>query len=295
MASAAEAPLSAPSLSEAYLHCARTARTHYENFTVVSWLLPRKLRPHFHAVYAFCRSTDDLGDEAAGDRLTLLDEWARELDRCYTGSPSHPVMVALQDTVRRFDIPDAPFRKLIEANRMDQRLHRHPTYHDLLHYCEHSANPVGHMVLYLLGHRDEERQRLSDATCTALQLANFWQDVRRDWEMGRIYLPLEDLDRFGYSEADLERGLVNGPFRALIRFEVDRAEALFHQGLPLVERLRGRARLDVALFSKGGLAVLKAIRRQDYDVLSHRPTVTSSRKVWLIFSTALRMAVLGRP
>ena len=254
----------------------------------------RKLRPYFHAVYAFCRSTDDLGDEASGDRLALLDEWERELDRCYTGSPTDPVMVALQDTIQRFEIPDTPFRKLIEANRMDQRQPRHATYADLLHYCEHSANPVGHMVLYLLGHRDEERQRLSNATCTALQLANFWQDVGRDWKMGRIYLPLEDMNRFGYTEEELDGSIVNEPFRDLMRFEVDRTDELFREGKALVSRLTGRPRLDIALFTKGGQAVLKAIRRQDYDVLSHRPTVTSPRKLWLLLSTAVRIGLFGR-
>ena len=294
MASVAETSLLQPSLSEAYEHCARTARSHYENFTVVSWFLPRDLRPYFHAVYAFCRSTDDLGDEASGDRLALLDDWERELDLCYTGSPTDPVMVALKDTINRFEIPDRPYRKLIEANRMDQRQHRYPTYLDLLHYCEHSANPVGHMVLYLLGHKDQERQRLSDATCTALQLANFWQDVGRDWDMGRIYLPLEDMERFGYTEEELAGGVVNEQFRTLISFEVGRTAELFREGSALVSTLEGRPRLDVALFTQGGQAVLAAIRRQRYDVLSRRPMVTSPRKAWLLLSTAVRTGLLGR-
>jgi squalene synthase HpnC len=204
-------------------------------------------------------------------------------------------MVALQDTIAQFDIPSEPFRKLIEANRMDQRQHRFATYSDLLHYCEHSANPVGRMVLYVLGHRDEEHQELSDATCTALQLANFWQDVRRDWEMGRLYIPQEDMARFGYTEEDLAQGTVDHRFRTLMRFEVDRAEALFMEGLPLAGMLGGMARLDIALFNKGGLTVLGAIRRQRYDVLSHRPTVSSARKVWLMLSTVAKIGLLGRP
>ncbi len=295
MASTDRATPSPPSIQEAYRHCARIARTHYENFTVVSWFLPRELRPHIHAVYSFCRHTDDLGDKAPGDRLAQLDEWEQELELCYSGSPSHPIMVALQDTVRRFDIPDVPFRKLIEANRMDQRQRRYPTYQDLLRYCDHSANPVGHMVLYLFGHRDEERQRLSDATCTALQLANFWQDVARDRDIGRIYLPLEDLARFGYTEQELHWGVVNDQFRQLMRFEVDRAEELFHTGLALVDQLDGLLRLDVALFSKGGLAVLDAIRRRKYDVLDHRPTVPKAKKLWLMATTAVRLKVGRRP
>ena len=279
---------------EAYNHCEQLARTHYENFTVGSWLLPHALRRHLFAVYAFCRRTDDLGDEAPGDRLALLNDWEAELSRCYGGQPTDPVMVALQDTIQRFDIPAEPFTRLIEANRMDQRQHRYSTYEDLLHYCRHSAEPVGRMVLYVLGYRDPERQSLSDATCTALQLANFWQDVHRDYQMGRIYIPQEDMTRFGYSEEELAAGVVNDRFRSLMRFQVDRAEALFRQGLPLQKLLHGRARLDIALFSRGGMAVLAAIRRQNYDVLSRRPVVTRSRKLWLMLSTMARLAI-SRP
>ena len=287
------------SLDEAYAHCAAIAKGHYENFSVATLFLPRSLRPSFHAVYAFCRYTDDLGDEAMGDRLPLLDDWESELDAVYQGTPSGPIMVALQDTVRKFEIPDEPFRMLIQANRMDQGNDqvkvRFRTYDDLLHYCEHSANPVGRMVLALVGDRTGESARLSDATCTALQLANFWQDVGRDYAMGRIYIPLEDMDAFGYSEDDLARGLANDAFRNLMRFEVQRARQLFEQGLPLVERLHGRVRLDVALFSKGGMRLLEAIRQQDFDVLGHRPTVSTRRKLWLAVSTAARLATMGRP
>ncbi len=277
---------------EAYKHCEKLARSHYENFTVGSWLLPRALRPHLFAVYAFCRRTDDLGDEASGDRLTLLNDWEAELSLCYGGQPTDPVMVALQDTIRRFDIPAEPFTRLIEANRMDQRQHRYSTYDDLLHYCSHSAEPVGRMVLYVLGYRDPERQTLSDATCTALQLANFWQDVRRDYQMGRIYIPQEDMSRFGYSEEELADSVVNDRFRSLMHFQVDRAEELFRRGLPLEQYLHGLARLDIALFSRGGMAVLAAIRRQNYDVLSHRPVVTRTRKLWLMLFTMARLAIL---
>ena len=279
---------------EAYKYCEQLARSHYENFTVGSWLLPRVLRRHLFAVYAFCRRTDDLGDEAPGDRLALLNDWEADLSLCYGGQPTDPVMVALQDTIRRFDIPAEPFTRLIEANRMDQRQQRYSTYDDLLHYCSHSAEPVGRMVLYVLGYRNPERQALSDATCTALQLANFWQDVHRDYQMGRIYIPQEDMSRFGYSEEELAAGVVNDRFRSLMRFQVDRAEALFRQGLPLQNLLHGRARLDIALFSRGGMAVLAAIRRQNYDVLSRRPVVTRTRKLWLMLSSIARLAI-SRP
>ncbi len=284
-----------PSLAESYAYCADLARSHYENFTVISRFTPRQHRPALEAVYAFCRHTDDLGDEAEGDRLALLDEWEAELTRAYTGEPTHPIMVALQDTIRRAQIPEEPFRKLIEANRMDQGLGRFETYADVLHYCDHSANPVGRMVLYVLGEASEENVRLSDATCTALQLANFWQDVARDYAMGRIYIPLEDMRAFGCTEEQIANGAADKAFRDLMRCEVDRAQALFEEGLPLAARLSGRARLAIALFSKGGMRVLDAIRKQDYDVLRERPVVTRSRKLWLIVSTAARLTVLRRP
>ena len=288
----------APSLDDSYAYCASVANGNHENFTVASLLLPRGLRPYFQVIYAFCRLTDNFGDEAEGDRLALLDEWEDELTRAYSApprQPTHPVMVALRDVVTRFDIPEEPFRRLIMANRMDQGRVRFATFADLLYYCEHSATPVGHMVLHLLGDRTDESRRLSDATCTALQLANFWQDVRRDYEMDRIYIPLEDMSSFGYSADELADGVVNHAFRSMLRFEVGRAQELFDEGLPLARRVKGRARLDIALFSKGGLRVLDAIREQDYDVLSNRPTVPGRRKLWLALSTATRLAVLKRP
>lgn len=284
-----------PSLAESYAYCADLARSHYENFTVISRFTPRQHRPALEAVYAFCRHTDDLGDEAAGDRLALLDAWEAELTLAYNGEPTHPIMVALQDTIRRARIPEEPFRKLIEANRMDQGSGRFETYADVLHYCDHSANPVGRMVLHVLGEASEENVRLSDATCTALQLANFWQDVARDYAMGRIYIPLEDMRAFGCTEEQIANGVADRAFRELMRSEVNRAQALFEEGLPLATRLSGRARLAIALFSKGGMRVLDAIRKQDYDVLSERPVVTRSRKLWLILSTAVRLTVLRRP
>lgn len=279
----------AAGLDEARRYCARLARTHYENFTVGSLLLPREKRRHVYAIYGFCRFVDDLGDEATGDRLDLLQRWENELDLCYSDTPRHPIMLALQDTIHIFDIPREPFLKLIEANRMDQRQRRYPTYQELLHYCDHSANPVGHLFLYLFGYRDTEKQRLSDCTCTALQLANFWQDVARDYKKGRIYIPQEDMERFGYSEEELSRGIVNDRFRQLMAFQVDRTFKLFQCGIPLIEMVSGVVKLDVTLFTLGGLEVLKSIQRQRYDVLSHRPALSRGRKAWLLVSTWLRM------
>ena len=306
---------------DAFRYCEGLARTHYENFTVGSLLVPKDARRHVHVIYAYCRWVDDLGDESAAElskslcdtgwrpraasgletardlraaKLDLLNAWQEDLEACYSGAPSHPVMVALQDTVHRFDIPREPFLKLIEANRMEQRADRYPTYQDLAHYCDHSANPVGRLFLYLFGYRDEERQRLADRTCTALQLANFWQDVARDYRMGRIYIPLEDMARFGYGEEQLARGVVNDEFRRLMAFEVDRARGMFEEGLKLVDMLDGRIRLDVALFTAGGAAVLRAIEEQGYDVLTRRPSLSRARKALLFLSTWARMQLFPR-
>lgn len=307
---AGAAAAAVPSVAAAYDYCRRLAHSHYENFTVGSCLLPRGMRPHIYALYAYCRTVDDLGDEVrpqaarrpgpeeaereiAAYRLSLLDWWQGELESCYSGQPTHPVMVALQQTIRSFDLPPEPLVKLIEANRLDQRVRRYPTYADLRYYCEHSANPVGRLFLQLFGYGDEERQALADATCTALQLANFWQDVARDYQKGRIYLPQEDLDHFGYSEGDLAAGVVNAAWRRLLAFEVERTGELFRQGAALPALLEGRVKLDVALFTRGGIAVLDAIRERDYDVLTARPALSRRRKAALFLSTWLNWK-LGR-
>jgi squalene synthase HpnC len=285
-----------PTLAQAYARCRRIALGHYENFPVMSWLLPRELRPHVFAVYAYCRGVDDLGDEAAGDRLALLDEWEAELGRCYNGSPSDARFVALADTIRRFDIPPEPFLRLIEGNRSDQSTSRYQTFDELLEYCTYSANPVGRLLLYVFGYRDEERARLADNTCTALQQANFWQDVRRDFRMGRVYIPIEDMARFGYSEADLAARKVTPEFRRLMRFEVERTREYFARGLPLIDRVAGRLRLDLRMFTLGGLAVLDQIERQRYGVLTRRPRVSGVRKAWLLGRglAPLRVPAAGR-
>lgn len=284
------APSAAPvPLREAYEWCRAYARRHQENFTVVSWFLPADLRPHFFALYAFCRWTDDLGDEAHGDRLALLDEWEREFRACLEGRREQPLFVALGGTIDRYSIPAEPFLRLIEANRMDQRTTRFESYADLLEYCEHSATPVGRMVLAVLGYRDEARGRLADATCIGLQLANFWQDVSVDLQKGRVYIPQEDLRRFGYTERELRTGAVNDEFRALMRFEVERARELFRRGRALEELVDRRARLDVRLFRLGGEAVLDAIEAANYDVLSRRPRVPKWKKAWLAMSNGVRL------
>ena len=282
-------PEHAPSLAEAREYCRRLARSHYENFSVASWFLPQNLRQHFFNVYAYCRISDDLGDEVgdANASLELLDQWERELDACYEASPRHPVFVALAETVRSLDIPKGPFSDLLKAFRQDQRVTRYETFDDLLGYCRYSANPVGHLVLYICGYRDAERQQLSDFTCTALQLANFWQDVSVDWAKGRLYLPLEDLRKCGVSEADIASQKNTFAFCQMMRFQVDRARDWFQQGLPLAGRVDKELAIDIELFSRGGLEVLNAIEREKFAVLGCRPAISKPRKLALVARAAL--------
>ncbi len=281
-------PQQAPSLMRAQGYCRRLARTHYENFSVATWFLPERLRQHFYNVYAYCRISDDLGDEVgnANVALQLLDQWEAELDACYSGSPRHPVFVALAETVEKFDIPRQTFADLLAAFRQDQRVTRYETFEDVVGYCRYSANPVGHLVLYLCGYRDAERQALADSTCTALQLANFWQDVSVDYEKGRIYLPLEDLRRFSVSEEDIAAGRNTAQFCDLMRFEVDRARDWFDRGLPLIEKVDRELAIDLALFSRGGQEILSAIESQGYNVLGRRPKISQLRKLALVARAA---------
>lgn len=276
-------PETAPSLAEARAYCRDLAQTHYENFHVASWLLPAALRPHFHAIYAYCRVSDDLADEV-GDptqATALLALWRRELEACYQGRARHPVFVALAETIRARSIPKEPFADLLTAFEQDQVVTRYPTRTEVLGYCRYSANPVGRLVLYACGYADAERFRMSDATCTALQLANFWQDVAGDYGRGRIYLPQDAMERFGVGEADIASGRATPAFRALLRSEVELARALFLAGLPLAGTVRGRLALDLELFSRGGLEILRAIERRDFDVLSRRPALSKGDKLGL--------------
>src|SRR5580693_1866818 len=288
-------PATPPSLAEAQQYCARLASSHYENFSVATWFLPRRLRQHFVNVYAYCRISDDLGDEV-GDpsaSLALLDQWQAELDACYAGAPRHPVFVALSETVRQFKIPQHEFSDLLRAFRQDQTITRFETFNDVLAYCRYSANPVGHLVLYLCGYADPERQQLSDFTCTALQLANFWQDVTVDYAKGRIYLPLEDLRRFSVSEEDIQHNRNTPAFREMMRFEVERARQWFDRGLPLVSKVGGELAVDIELFSLGGQEILNAIERQNFAVLGRRPAISKTRKLALVGRAALGK-VLGK-
>jgi len=310
-------PERAPSLDEAQRYCERLAAGHYENFSVATWFLPARLKQHFFNLYAYCRISDDLGDEVAdkSEALRLLDEWENELNATYVsladevaagdghggveefhsavtrsqpGGPRHPVFVALRETIRQLAIPKQPFADLLVAFRSDQHNSRYETFDLVLGYCRYSANPVGRLVLYLCGYRDAERQQLSDYTCTALQLANFWQDVARDWEKGRIYLPLEDLRRFGVTEDDIAQRRATPQFLAMMKFEVARAREWFERGLPLASKVDRELATDIELFTRGGQAILEAIERQGYDVLKQRPVISKPRKLALVLRAGAR-------
>jgi squalene synthase HpnC len=268
---------------------------HYENFNVVSWLLPKELHQHFYNVYAYCRWADDLGDEIPSKEraLELLDWWETELDACYEGKPSQPVFVALRETVSAKDIPKQPFADLLKAFRQDQVAKRYPTWEAVLDYCVYSANPVGRLVLYLCGYRDEKRQKLSDATCTALQLANFWQDVSRDLEKERIYIPLDRAAAHGLSELEIVEKKFDQRYVALMKELVEYARGLFVKGMPLAGMVEGKLSVDLAMFSRGGMAVLDAIEAMGYDTLNHRPEVSKGKQVRLL-GRAIVAHVLGK-
>jgi squalene synthase HpnC/squalene synthase HpnD len=289
---AASLPVPGCSVAEAERYTHWLATHHYENFHVVSRMLPRHLRRHFYNVYAYCRWADDLADEvgSTAHALELLDWWEGELNLCYEGRPSHPVFVALAQTIVDFDIPAEPFRDLLSAFRQDQTVHRYQTWEDLLGYCRYSANPVGRLVLYLCGYRDSERQRLSDSTCTALQLANFWQDVARDWEKERLYIPIDALQRHGLAVGDIEAGIFDGRYVALMRDLIARTRKLFAEGRPLAASVDARLRVDIELFSRGGLAILDAVESMGYNTMAKRPSLGTVTRA-LLFGRTLASRV----
>ena len=274
----------APDLKSAELYCRQLALGHYENFPVVSWLLPRELHQHFFNVYAYCRWADDLGDETGDPQvsLKLLAWWSDELEACYRGAARHPVFVALRPTIEEFAIPPEPFRDLISAFQQDQTVHEYATFAELRDYCRRSADPVGRLVLYLCRQHRPETVEWSDAICTGLQLANFWQDVARDADIGRCYLPREDRERFGYSDADLARHVTTPEFVKLLEFEVARARTFLKSGLPLISVLPRKLRIDIELFARGGLCILDKIEAQGYRVWERRPKVTKWDAAWLL-------------
>lgn len=287
----ADAAAAAVSLMDAEAYCRKLARRHYENFPVVTWALPRDLHQHFYNVYGFCRWADDLGDETGGGEraLQLLAWWREELAACYDGAPRHPVFVALRPTIERFGIPRQPFEDLISAFEQDQVVLEYDNFVQLRDYCRRSADPVGRLVLYLCERYTAENVGWSDSICTGLQLANFWQDVARDYAIGRVYLPREDRMRFGYDDAALALRRSTPEFVELLRFEAGRARDLLLAGLPLVDAMPGRLRIDIELFVRGGLQILREIERIGFRVWERRPVVSKARLAWLLAG-----AVFGR-
>ena len=267
------------------------ATHHYENFQVVSFLLPKKLHQDFYNVYSFCRWADDLGDEIGDpqESLRLLNWWRSELHAMYQGQTAHPVFVALKDTVERHGIPIEPFDRLITAFEQDQTVTRYANFDEVFAYCVNSANPVGHLVLYLCGYRDAERQALSDFTCTGLQLANFWQDIGVDLQKNRVYLPLILLEKHGYTVDELFEGKEDERFRSLMREAVAVADDLFQKGLPLIKMLDRRLALDIDLFSRGGMKILEKIKDQNYNVLCRRPHISKAERVVLLITCLPRL------
>ena len=272
------------------------ATAHYENFQVVSFLLPKHLHQDFYNVYAYCRWADDLGDEIGdlAESTRLLHWWRDSLRRMYAGEADHPVFLALRQTITRHAIPELPFANLIDAFLQDQVVTRYENWDDLNRYCVNSANPVGHLVLYLCGYSDPDRQRLSDYTCTALQLANFWQDVAVDLTKDRIYLPLDLLAKHGVTEQDLFAHRATPQFRGAMREAVAKAREFFAGGRALPGMVDRRLALDLELFTQGGLAILRKIERQDYDVLSQRPKISKTERVAILLGTIARMALSKR-
>jgi squalene synthase HpnC len=272
------------------------ATSHYENFHVVSFLLPKRLHQDLNNVYSYCRWADDLGDEIGdtAESLRLLEWWRGELDAMYAGRATHPVFAALLPTVEKYSIPRQPFSDLIDAFVHDQKVTRYRNWDEVFGYCKNSANPVGRLVLYLCGYSDPQRQRLSDCTCTALQLANFWQDVTVDLLKDRVYIPLDVMERHGCTVEDLFAHRFTPGFREVMREIVDKARELFVEGLPLSRMVDRRLAIDLDLFSRGGMKVLEKIEQQGYDVLRARPAISKLERVGLLLASLARMTFTAR-
>src|SRR3989304_8250432 len=277
--------------SESFNHCSKIALDHYENFPVGSWLIPRGKRKYVHAIYAFARTADDFADEAGygeDERARLLTDWENRLDECVTGNPRHPVFISVKEAIEKFHIPASLLRDLITAFKMDTLNRRYMAMSDVLNYCRYSANPVGRIILCLFEYRDPELHRLSDFICTALQLTNFWQDIAIDLEKDRIYIPLEDMERFGYTVSELKSHLVNSAFKDLLASEIEFTRGLFKEGAPLGRRVGKGLSLELKAVWSGGMKILEKIEKNGYDVFNKRPVVTTFDKVKII-SRALTM------
>lgn len=290
-------PLERPSFAEAQAWCGELTRTHYENFHVATIFLPRKVRPHFESLYAYCRVADDLGDEVDDPVIAtrLLDAWGSMLDECYdTPERSmHPVFVALNETIRSCDLPRQLFHDLLTAFKMDQYKTEYETWEELLEYSRYSANPVGRLVLWISGYREERLGLLSDKVCTALQLANFWQDVVEDKERGRRYVPAESLVRFGVDEGQIEGRVFTPEFGAMIQDLVVRTRSMLAEGGEISRHVDRDLSVTLNLFRKGGDAILDGIRKQDYDVLRGRPVVSKAKKLSLLTGSLMEKFRVG--
>lgn len=275
------------SREDAFAHCEALTRAHYENFPVGSRLIPGDLRPHVCSIYAFARTADDFADEPGlerDERLRRLDGWGRNLDACLA-EPEGPIFTALAETIRSRQIPIGLLHDLLHAFRMDVVTPRHRTFNHLLCYCRYSAAPIGRLILHLFEYRDAERLAYSDVICTALQLANFWQDIAIDFCRGRIYLPQDDMARFGVTEANLSGGQVTSGFRSLLDCQIARTERLFHRGRALPDTVGGRLRYELRLTWLGGMEVLDKIRRNQYDIFHNRPALTKRDTLSLLLRT----------
>jgi squalene synthase HpnC len=270
------------SAEDGYSYCEQIARNHYENFPVASRFIPKEMRRYVWAIYAFARIADDFADEPGytlAERMDNLNQWEQHLFECYNGNPTHRVFAALADTVEHFQIPMELFRNLLAAFYADVSVKRYETYDDLLAYCRNSANPIGRLVLLLFNYRSETMMEYSDSICSALQLANFWQDVSADLEKGRIYIPGEDLAEFNYSEEDLFARRFNDRFRSLMAFEVQRTADMFVEGKPLLSKVDRNLSLELRLTWNGGTKILQKIHKMDYNVLTKRPVLNFFDKI----------------
>lgn len=276
-------------VAEAFAYCERLARAHYENFPVGSLLIPKRLRRHVYSIYAFARTADDFADEdyetkglSEAERLAALDDWQQQLAACYRGQADHPVFIALTATVKELQLPMALFSDLLSAFKQDVVKRRYADFSEVLDYCARSANPVGRLLLLLFGYRDERLHQLSDHICTALQLTNFWQDVAVDIRKDRVYLPQDELARFGVSIDDLRAGKFNEQYAALLKFQVARTKGIFARGQELPELVRGRLRYELRLTWHGGMRILERIEQLGYDTLGRRPTLAPQDKLRLL-------------
>lgn len=272
-------------VEQAYAHCRELTIRHYENFPVGSWCVPRAMQRHYYSIYAFARTADDFSDERRDQpqQFALLDDWERRLRRCLDDPEDHPVFVALAQTMRECELPIEWLADLLQAFRMDVTVKRYATFDDVLGYCRYSANPVGRLILALFGYRDAERQRQSDAICTALQLANFWQDVAIDLKKDRIYVPLEDQARFGASEETLRQHELTEAVRELLAYQVERTWRLFAEGAPLPSSVGRRLGWELRCVWWGGTRILERIAANGYDVFRRRPTLTTTDKLGMVF------------